>query len=107
MKTSAHNPSTLRLYGSPRTPQIITARKRAAKLDLLEGTKADGMETHSATGGSSQGGGRRSRRREANDDSADSVASFSVRHRQQTLEMLLSRERVLSLLYTKVNNLYS
>lgn len=104
---SAHNPSTFRLYWSTHTPQIITTRKRADKLDLLEGTTADGMETHSATGGSSQGGGRGGRRREANDDSADSVASFSVLHRQQTLEMLLSRERVLSLLYTKVTKFYS
>ena len=54
-------------------------------------------------GGFSRGGG--GRKKGANDDSADSVASFSTRHRQQTLEMLLSRERVLSLLYAKVKSL--
>ncbi|CAM9844075.1 unnamed protein product, partial [Laminaria digitata] len=85
--------------------EITTTRKRAAKLGLLEGAKADGTgggalsQPQSAASGSLEGGG--SRGREANDGSGDSVASFSSRHRQQTLEMLLSRERVLSLLYAK------
>ena len=85
---------------------MIAARNRAAKLGLLEGAKSDGTgggalsQPQSATSGPLEGG--RSKRREANDDSTDSVGSFSTRQRQQTLEMLLSRERVLSLLYAKV-----
>ena len=77
--------------------QIISTRKRQAKLRLLENAKADG------------GGGALAQPQAANSGSLegeDSEGYFSSRQRQQTLEMLLSRERVLSLLYAKVTYLH-
>lgn len=73
----------------PSSPKIRAKQKRAAKLGLKDAGKAGG-----ASGSGSGAGGLSSPR--------VSPGAFSSTQRDQTLEMLLSRERVLSLLYAKV-----